>query len=375
MRRNQARAQLLAYANGAGVLAVVALLAVSGCGADAPAADPHAAHAAAHAVPAPETVADGAAQAVISHEPPPGPAPEGMVWVPGGTFWMGCTGCAMPDALPVHLVTVAGFWMDRTPVTNAQFERFVRATGYVTVAERPLNPADFPGVPADKLVPGSAVFTAPAHPVGLEDPMQWWKYVPGASWRHPDGPDSSIAGREDHPVVQIAWEDAQAYLKWAGRRLPTEAEYEYAARGGLDRQPYAWGSELRPDGKWVANVWQGTFPSSDAGSDGHTGTSPVTAFPTNGFGLYDMGGNVWQWCADWYRANYYRTFAGVSGPSRDPHGPQDSFDPDEPGVEKRVTRGGSFLCSDQYCSRYLVGSRGKAEVSSGSSNLGFRGVL
>lgn len=375
MRRRDGNALLLSYANVVGALTLAAALAASGCGGDAPAADPHAAHAAAHVAAVPDAAADGAAQAVISHEPPPGPAPEGMVWVPGGTFWMGCTGCAMPDALPVHLVSVAGFWMDRTPVTNAQFEKFVRATGYVTVAERPLNPADFPGVPADKLVPGSAVFAATAHPVGLDDPMQWWKYVPGASWRHPDGPDSSIDGRKDHPVVQIAWEDAQAYLKWAGRRLPTEAEYEYAARGGLDRQPYAWGSELRPNGKWVANVWQGTFPASDAGSDGHTGTSPVTAFPTNGFGLYDMGGNVWQWCADWYRADYYRSFAGVTAPSREPRGPQDSLDPDEPGVAKRVVRGGSFLCSDQYCSRYLVGSRGKAEVSSGSSNLGFRGVM
>ncbi len=375
MKRRCGNPPALGFANVAGALTLAVLLAVSGCGRSEPAHDPHAAHDAAQGAAVPDSPPDGAARAAISHEPPPGPAPDGMVWVPGGTFWMGCTGCAMPDALPVHLVTVAGFWMDRTPVTNAQFERFVRATGYVTVAERPLNPADFPGVPTDKLVPGSAVFTPPAHAVGLEDPMQWWKYVPGASWRHPDGPGSSIAGREDHPVVQIAWEDAQAYLKWAGRRLPTEAEYEYAARGGLDRQPYAWGSELRPDGKWAANVWQGTFPSSNAGSDGHTGTSPVTAFPTNGFGLYDMGGNVWQWCSDWYRADYYRTFAEASGPSRDPRGPEDSFDPDEPGVAKRVTRGGSFLCSDQYCSRYLVGSRGKAEVSSGSSNLGFRGVL
>jgi formylglycine-generating enzyme required for sulfatase activity len=373
MKCRYGSAPFLSCAAAAGTMTLAALLA-SGCGADAPPADPHAAHAA-HAASVPDVRAEGAAQAVISHEPAPGPAPDGMVWVPGGTFWMGCTGCAMPDALPVHLVSVAGFWMDRTPVTNAQFERFVRATGYVTVAERPLDPADFPGVPAHKLVPGSAVFTPPAHAVSLDDPMQWWQYVPGADWRHPDGPNSSIAGRVRRPPGSTGREDAQAYLAWAGRRLPTEAEYEYAARGGLDRQPYAWGNELRPNGKWVANVWQGTFPSSDAGSDGHTGTSPVTAFPTNGFGLYDMGGNVWQWCSDWYRADYYRTFSGTSSPSRDPHGPPDSFDPDEPGVAKRVTRGGSFLCSDQYCSRYLVGSRGKAEVSSGSSNLGFRGVL
>ena len=350
-------------------LAGAAVLAAA-CGAG-DASSHHASH---QAAAAGGTPAASVAPVGVNSTPPPGPAPDGMVWVPGGTFWMGCDDCGMPDATPVHLVSVSGFWMDRTPITNAQFARFVRETGYVTVAERPLNPKDFPGVPREKLVPGSAVFEAPSGPVPLDNPGQWWRYVPGASWRHPEGPASTIAGREDHPVVHVAWEDAEAYLKWAGRRLPTEAEYEFAARGGLDRQPYAWGRELTPGDRWAANIWQGPFPSRDGGLDGYRGTSPVKAFPTNGFGLYDMGGNVWQWCADWYRPDYYRAFAGSSSPVADPAGPNDSLDPDEPGAAKRVVRGGSFLCSDQYCSRYLVGSRGKAEISSGAANLSFRGV-
>ena len=304
---------------------------------------------------------------------PPGPAPEGMIWVPGGTFYMGCPDCEMPDTLPIHVVQVDGFWMDKTPVTNAQFERFVAETGYVTVAERKLDPRDYPGVPADKLVPGSAVFTQPDHEVPLDNPLQWWRYVPGANWKHPEGPQSTIAQKRDHPVVQVAWEDAAAYLKWAGRRLPTEAEYEFAARGGLDRQRYAWGNDLKPGGKWAANIWQGAFPSNNTNDDGHPRSSAVTAFPPNGFGLYDMGGNVWQWCADWYQPDYYAELAAQQ-PARNPQGPARSFDPNEPGAAKRVVRGGSFLCSDRYCSRYLVGSRGKAEVSSGTTNLGFRGV-
>ncbi len=296
------------------------------------------------------------------------------MWIPGGTFWMGCDDCGMPDAKPVHLVAVSGFWMDATPVTNAQFARFVRETGYVTVAERPLSPQDFPGVPVDKLVPGSASFVPPSRAVPLDNPMQWWRYVPGASWRRPEGRPSDISTRGDHPVVHVAYDDAVAYLKWAGRRLPTEAEYEFAARGGLDRQRYAWGNELKPKNAWAANIWQGSFPNKNDGADGHHGTSPVKAFPPNGFGIYDAGGNIWQWCADWYRPDYYSTFASSQALPRNPTGPSDSFDPDEPTQLKRVVRGGSYLCSDQYCTRYLVGSRGKAEPTSGASNLGFRGV-
>ena len=284
---------------------------------------------------------------------------------------MGCEDCGMPDALPSHLVAVDGFWMDRAPITNAEFAKFVKATGYVTVAERPLNPNDYPGVPRDKLVPGSAVFTPTRDPVPLDNPLRWWTYTPGANWRQPGGPSTSIKGRDDHPVVHVAFEDAQAYAKWAGKRLPTEAEFEFAARGGLDRNRFAWGNELRPGNKDVANIWHGRFPARDRADDGFAGTSPVTAFPTNGFGLYDMGGNVWQWTADWYRPDYYATLA-AAGTATNPQGPSSSFDPDEPGAAKRVIRGGSYLCSDEYCTRYLVGSRGKSEVSSGTSNLGIR---
>jgi formylglycine-generating enzyme len=295
-----------------------------------------------------------------------------MVWIAGGTFWMGCEGCGMPDALPAHRVSVAGFWMDQTPVTNAEFERFVNATGYVTVAERQLDPKDFPEVPRDKLVAGSAVFHATSHPVSLDNPLQWWQYIAGANWRHPEGPGGGIHDRLDHPVVHIAFEDASAYARWVGKRLPTEAEFEFAARGGLDRNLYPWGNELTPGGRPVANTWQGQFPAKDRGEDGYTGTSPVTAFPPNGFGLYDMGGNVWQWCADWYRPDYYAMLSKASPLAKNPQGPGDSYDPQEPGAAKRVVRGGSYLCTSEYCARYLVGSRGKAEISSGSSNLGFR---
>ena len=308
----------------------------------------------------------------INGAPAPAAAPAGMAWVPGGEFWMGCEDCGMPDALPLHLVSVDAFWMDATPVTNEQFAAFATATHYVTVAERRPDPRDFPGVRPDALQPGSVVFSSPSHPVPLDDYSRWWTYVPGASWRHPDGPSSDLTGIERHPVVHIAFEDANAYAKWAGKRLPTEAEFEFAARGGLDRNRYAWGNELRPAGRMPANIWQGHFPDANSGEDGYVRTSPVTAFPPNRYGLYDVGGNVWQWCADWYRADYYGALQGLNAPVHDPHGPDASLDPEEPAAQKRVTRGGSFLCSSEYCSRYLVGSRGKAEVSTGSSNLGFR---
>jgi formylglycine-generating enzyme required for sulfatase activity len=279
----------------------------------------------------------------------------------------------MPDTQPVHLVTVDGFWMDRTPVTNVQFAKFVDSTGYLTIAERKPDPKDYPGVDSSKLVPGSAVFTPPANDVALDDVTQWWAYVPGASWKHPEGPGTTTDGRDEHPVVHIAWEDAAAYAKWKGTRLPTEAEFEFAARGGLDRNPYAWGADLKPEGKWAANIWQGRFPSNNLVEDGYLRTSPVTAFPANGFGLYDVGGNVWQWCADWYRPDYFAALA-AGGMAHNPQGPPDSYDPSEPGVRKRVQKGGSFLCSDRYCSRYLAGSRGRGAVDSGGSNTGFRCV-
>lgn len=338
-----------------------------------PSPELHAHHGKASAAVAAVTDAASAAAVKINPAPPPGPAPAGMVWIPGGTFWMGCADCEMPDTLPQHLVTVDGFWMDQTPITNAQFAEFVRATGYVTIAERKPDPQDFPGVPPEKLVAGSAVFSPPREPVSLENPYAWWEYKAGASWKTPEGPGSHTKGREQHPVVHIAWDDAVAYAKWAGKRLPTEAEYEFAARGGLDRNRYSWGNELQPAGHWPANIWQGQFPSQNLREDGFATTSPVKSFPPNKFGLYDVGGNVWQWCADWYRPDYYETLA-AQGPARNPQGPADSFDPQEPGQPKRVQKGGSFLCSDQYCVRYLVGSRGKGAVDSGSSNVGFRCV-
>lgn len=346
---------------------LVAAVAAGACGAKP---EPHAEHRGTAAATTPDATSSAAVR--INTTPAPGPAPEGMVWIPGGTFWMGCENCGMPDALPAHLVSVNGFWMDRTPVTNAQFERFVAATKYVTVAERPLDPRHFPGVPRDKLVPGSAVFRPTETPVALDNPLQWWRYTPGANWRQPEGPGSDVKKRADHPVVHVAYEDVVAYATWADKRLPTEAEFEFAARGGLDRHKFPWGNELTPGGKPVANTWQGRFPAKDQGEDGYLGTSPVTAFPPNGFGLLDMGGNVWQWCADWYRPDTYATRAQANTAVHDPKGPADSYDPQEPGTAKRVLRGGSYLCTDQYCARYLVGSRGKSEISSGTSNLGFR---
>lgn len=290
-----------------------------------------------------------------------------MVWITGGKFDMGSS--AFPDAQPVHTVNVHGFWMDEHEVTNAQFAAFVKATGYKTVAERPLNPADFPGVPADKLVPGSAVFSPPPHKVSLDNPLQWWRYIHYASWQQPEGPGSSIKNRMNEPVVHVCYEDAAAYAAWAGKRLPTEAEWEFAARGGKKYNDYYWGTELKPGGKWVANIFQGHFPEGNTKEDGYTGVAPVKTFAADSYGLYDMNGNVWEWCSDFYRPDYYKTST-----SDNPKGPSDSFDPDEPGAIKRVQRGGSFLCSDEYCIRYKAGSRGKGEVSSGSNNLGFRCV-
>ena len=291
----------------------------------------------------------------------------GMVWIKGGSFLMGAD--EFPDSRPLHQISVDGFWIDKTEVTNGEFALFVAATKYKTVAERPLNPADYPGVPADKLVPGSAVFTPTSSPVSLENPLQWWSYVAGASWDHPEGPGSSIKGRENLPVVHVSYEDAAAYAKWAGKRLPSEAEWEFAAQGGRGNHTYYWGDQLKPGNKWVANIYQGNFPDKNTKEDGYLAAAPVKTFPANPYGLFDMDGNVWEWCEDLYRPDYYK-----NSPGSNPKGPADSYDPDEPGTVKRVQRGGSFLCSDQYCIRYKAGSRGKGEVTSGSNNLGFRCV-
>src|SRR5690606_13676153 len=290
-----------------------------------------------------------------------------MVYVQGGSFTMGSIEFA--DSKPLHEVRVGGFWIDEHEVTNRQFARFVQATGYQTVAERPLDPKDFPTVPLDLLVPGSAVFTPPGSQPSLDDYTNWWTYVAGANWRHPEGPGSTIEGREDHPVVHIAYEDAEAYATWAGKRLPTEAEWEFAARAMRTNEKYYWGNSMKPGGQWVANIYQGNFPTKDTGEDGVVGTSRVKSFAANRLGIYDMDGNVWEWCSDFYRPDYYQ-----NSPANNPKGPSDSYDPAEPNMVKRVQRGGSFLCNDQYCERYIAGSRGKGEVSSAGNNLGFRCV-
>lgn len=320
---------------------------------------------------------------IANKNPPPGKAPPGMVWIPGGEFSMGAAtnghgSAEMPmassDTEPVHRVRVDGFWMDTTTVTNEQFDKFVKATGYVTIAERTPTKEEFPTAPAENLVAGSVVFAPTDHEVPLDNHYQWWTYVKGANWRHPQGPESDIKGKERYPVVQVAYPDAEAYAKWAGKRLPTEAEFEFAARGGLAGNTYTWGDEFRPGGKWMANTWQGKFPVKDTGEDGFAGIAPVAQFPANGYGLYDMAGNVWQWCSDWYRPDYYAQLAIAGSLTINPKGPETPFDPSEPNEKKRVHRGGSFLCNDQYCSRYMVGTRGKGEVNTGTNHLGFRCV-
>jgi formylglycine-generating enzyme len=314
---------------------------------------------------------------------PPADAPDGMVWIPGGEFSMGAQDPpelddvgmqATEDSRPIHRVYVDGFWMDTTVVTNERFDAFVKATRYVTVAERAPSAKDFPGAPPENLIAGSVMFSPTHHPVPLNDHFQWWSYVGGASWRHPDGPGSSWRGRNAYPVVHVAYEDAVAYATWAGKRLPTEAEWEFAARGGLTGKPFVWGGEFRPGGHWMANTYQGTFPMNDRGADGHAGISGVALYPPNGYGLFDMAGNVWQWVSDWYRPDYYSQLAASGGVARNPQGPASSYDPSEPSDRKRVNRGGSFLCTDQYCSRYMVGTRGKGEISTGTNHLGFRCV-
>ena len=312
-------------------------------------------------------------------------APPGMVWIAGGEFQMGSNEdaremCGVTDTVldtqPVHRVRVDGFWIDATEVTNEQFARFVAATGYLTVAERAPKPEEYPGVPASALVPASAVFRPPPHPVPLDNAAQWWVYLPGADWRHPEGPGSTLLHRENHPVVHVAHEDAVAYATWCGKRLPTEAEWEFAARGGLEGAAYPWGSALTPGGRWMANIWQGDFPVRNSKEDGFEGTAPVGSYPPNHYGLYDMAGNVWEWTSDWYRPDTYARAAQAGVVARNPPGPSEaeSFDPQEPGVPKRVLRGGSFLCTAQYCTRYKVAARGKGAPATSSSHLGFRCV-
>jgi len=317
---------------------------------------------------------------------PHGAAPQDMVWIPGGEFSMGAAEPhgmdandigmhATDDSRPVHRVYVDGFWMDKTEVTNDQFKKFVNATHYTTVAERTPRVEDFPEARPENLVAGSLVFSPPDHGVPLENELAWWSYVKGANWRHPLGPASGLKGREHYPVVQIAYQDAAAYANWAGKRLPTEAEWEFAARGGQTGNLYAWGNEFRPNGRFMANTYQGHFPNRDTGEDKFIGIGAVAQFPANGYGLFDVAGNVWEWTSDWYRPDYYAQLAAGGAVARNPKGPDVSYDPSEPTARKRVQRGGSFLCTDQYCSRYMVGTRGKGEISSAANHLGFRCIV
>jgi formylglycine-generating enzyme len=299
----------------------------------------------------------------------PSQAPEGMAYIPGGTYKMGSADGAH-DEQPVHEVTVKPFFMDKTEVTNEQWSAFAKATGYVSLAERPLSEKDIPGLLPEfvgKTV--SLCLRPPAGQVDLSQFPTWWAPVIGANWRHPNGEGTTVEGKEKHPVVHISWIDAQAYCKWAGKRLPTEAEWEFAARGGLKEQPFVWGEKFAPEGKQMANTWQGKFPQENSGEDGFKETSPVGAFAANGYGLYDMAGNVWEWTGDWYHPEYYKT-----SPRESPRGPDNSYDPDEPGTMKRVTRGGSWMCADSYCRGYRPSARMKTSPDTGLQNTGFRCV-
>jgi len=319
--------------------------------------------------------------AEVIEEAPPGPAPEGMVWIPGRSFQMGSEGpLALPDEGPVHEVHVSSFWLDAHEVTNEEFSRFVEATGYVTTAERPPTPEELamhlpPGaeVPrAADLRACSLVFSPPKSGQRVRGFLEWWSISEGASWRHPEGPQSDLAGRMDHPVIHVSHDDAAAYCAWAGGRLPTEAEWELAARGRLDGAVYVWGDEKPEQGVWLANTWQGAFPYRDDGTDGHKGTAPVGSYQPNPYGLYDMSGNVWEWVADWYRSDTYFQRAADDRLCKDPSGPERSHDPTEPYAQKRVTRGGSFLCNDSYCIGYRPSARMRTTSDTSLGHTGFR---
>ena len=301
-----------------------------------------------------------------------------MQWIPGGTFRMG-SDKHYPEEAPVHRVTVDRFWMDRTPVTNRQFREFVKATGHITFAEILPDPKDYPGALPHMLYAGSLVFTPPTHAVDLRDWSQWWNFLKGADWRHPFGPKSSIRGLDDHPVVHVAYKDAEAYAKWAGKDLPTEAEWEFAARGGLDGAAFAWGDEFTPGGKHMANTWQGAFPDENLGLDGYERTSPVAAFPPNGYGLYDMIGNVWEWTSDWYVLRHEADAQKTCCIPENPRGGREdqSYDPCQPQIRipRKVLKGGSHLCAPNYCRRYRPAARHPEPVDTSTSHVGFRCIV
>lgn len=316
-------------------------------------------------------------QTTLSPDQRSAPSRDGMVWVPGGEFLMG-SDKHYPEEAPSHRVRVDGFWMDRFTVTNRDFQRFVEATGHVTLAERPADPKNYPGARAEMLAPSSTMFRKPAAPVDIGNHYNWWVYVPGASWRHPRGPASSIKKLMDHPVVHVAWEDVEAYAAWAGKQLPTEAEWEFAARGGLDAAEFAWGAELTPQGRHMANTWQGNFPAVNEARDGYLRTSPVKAFPPNGYGLYDMIGNVWEWTADWFSPRHETTSQGCCRPSSH-RGEREagSYDPDQPEIRipRKVLKGGSHLCAPNYCRRYRPAARHAEAIDTSTCHIGFRCVI
>ena len=305
------------------------------------------------------------------------PHPD-MIWIPGGTFRMG-SDKHYPEEAPVHRVTVDGFWIDRTPVTNAQFRQFVRETGHTSFAELPPDPRDYPGALPHMLYAGSLVFTPPRHAVDLRDWSQWWQFLQGANWRRPYGPKSNINALEGHPVVHVSYVDALAYAKWAGKDLPTEAEWEFAARGGLDGAEYAWGDEFAPEGKQMANTWQGEFPHQNLLLDGFERTSPVKSYPPNGYGLYDMTGNVWEWTTDWYSSQHEADAPKACCIPENPRGgkKEASYDPRLPDIRipRKVVKGGSHLCAPNYCRRYRPAARHAQPVDTSASHIGFRCVV
>jgi len=301
-----------------------------------------------------------------------------MIWIPGTTYRMG-SDRNYPEERPAHRVSVDGFWIDRTPVTNEEFAQFVSETGHLTFAEIVPDPKDYPGALPEMLYAGSLVFIKPPAPVDRRNFANWWHFVRGAMWRHPYGPASSIRGRERHPVVHVTFGDAEAYCRWAGKTLPTEAEWECAARGGLDGAVYAWGDELHPDGREMANTWQGSFPWENLCDDGYESTSPVGSFPPNGFGLYDMIGNVWEWTTDWFRAVHDVDPKKACCAPRNPRGPraEDSYDPCQPAVHipRKVIKGGSHLCAPNYCQRYRPAARFPEPIDTSTCHVGFRGIV
>jgi len=300
-----------------------------------------------------------------------------MVRIPGGTFRMG-SDTHYPEEAPAHRVSVDAFCIDRTPVTNRQFEAFVQATSYVTFAEKPPDPRDYPGALPEMLYAGSLVFTPPPRVTNLRDWGQWWSFMKAADWRHPYGPGSNLDGLDDHPVVHVAFTDAQAYAQWVGKELPTEAEWELAARGGLEDTEFAWGNELTPGGKHMANTWQGNFPVENLEADGFPRTSPVTAFPANGYGAHDMIGNTWEWTVDWYTAKHEADAAKACCIPSNPRGGREesSYDPNQPiKIPRKVIKGGSHLCAPNYCRRYRPAARHAEPIDTSTSHLGFRCVV